>query len=248
MNPNRIQLVDIARGLALIAMTLFHLVFDLEMFGLVERGTTFSSPWLPLARAIASSFLFLAGFSLFLAVNANGSIRATLSNRAWLKRTALIALSALAITIATFFAMPQSFIFFGILHHIVLASFLALLFVRLPFWLTVVLALCAYFLPNYINLDFLNGLHGWWTGLASNRPSSSDFVPVFPWFSAVLAGLSAAQFCSKFGYFSHLARHEYTSKPLALLTWMGRNSLAYYLLHQPVLISLIWITIKLMNL
>ena len=63
----RIELVDLARGVALVAMAVYHFTWDMEFFGYVQAGTTAVGGWKLFARCIASSFLFLVGASLFLA-------------------------------------------------------------------------------------------------------------------------------------------------------------------------------------
>ena len=63
----RIVALDLARALALVAMAVFHFTFDLELFGLVQPGTTMLPGWRWLAYLTAGSFLFLAGVSLWLA-------------------------------------------------------------------------------------------------------------------------------------------------------------------------------------
>jgi hypothetical protein len=63
----RIGALDTLRGIALIAMASYHFTWDLEMFGYLDPGTATQGWWRLYARAIASSFLFLAGFSLYLA-------------------------------------------------------------------------------------------------------------------------------------------------------------------------------------
>ena len=50
----RIDLVDLLRGVALIAMTLFHFGWDLEMLGFVERGFASQPAMIWFARCIAS--------------------------------------------------------------------------------------------------------------------------------------------------------------------------------------------------
>lgn len=63
----RIPALDITRLAALVAMALFHFVFDLEIFGYVAPGTVATGVWRALAVASAGSFVFLAGVGLWLA-------------------------------------------------------------------------------------------------------------------------------------------------------------------------------------
>ena len=60
----RIGGLDTLRGLALIAMASYHFTWNLEYFGYLEPGTATTGLWKLYARGIATSFLFLAGFSL----------------------------------------------------------------------------------------------------------------------------------------------------------------------------------------
>ena len=69
----RIEVIDLARAVALVAMVVFHFTWDLEHFYYVEPGLTEVGGWWIFARCIASSFLFLVGFSLVLA-NGRGSV------------------------------------------------------------------------------------------------------------------------------------------------------------------------------
>ena len=55
----RIDWIDIARGVALIAMAIYHFSWDLEFFGYLDPGTAGSGPLKWFARSIASSFLIL---------------------------------------------------------------------------------------------------------------------------------------------------------------------------------------------
>jgi uncharacterized membrane protein len=64
----RIQTIDLARGAALLAMATYHFAWDLEFFGYVDPGMTAQGGWKLFARCIASSFLFLVGVSLVLAM------------------------------------------------------------------------------------------------------------------------------------------------------------------------------------
>jgi uncharacterized membrane protein len=124
--PPRIAAVDVARGVALVAMAIYHFCWNLEMFGYLEPGTANSGLLKVFARSIATSFLFLVGFSLVLATA--GGIR-------WgdyFKRLAMVAGAAALISVATYFATPNAWIFFGILHHIAALSIIGLVFVSAP--------------------------------------------------------------------------------------------------------------------
>jgi uncharacterized membrane protein len=231
--PRRIEAIDLARGAALVAMAIYHFTWDLEFFGHVEAGLTAHGGWKIFARSIASSFLFLAGVSLLLA---HGE---SFRRKPFQKRLAQVAGAAAAISAVTWFAVPDGFIFFGILHQIALASLLGLAFVRLPWF--VCLAVAAFFVaaPHVLRSAFFDHPAWWWVGLSSANPRSNDYVPLFPWFGAVLAGIAAARLAHGAGLFDRLARLKpgSWSKPLQVA---GRHSLAVYLIHQPVLIACVW--------
>ncbi len=138
----RIELLDLARGIALIAMASYHFTWDLEFFGYAPPGMTGFGGWKLYARCIASSFLFLVGVSLVIA-HYNG-----IRWPGFWKRLAMVAGAAAAISAATYIFVPESFIFFGILHEIALASVLGLAFLRLPPLLTLAIAAAVSPCPN----------------------------------------------------------------------------------------------------
>ncbi len=228
----RLTRVDLARGLALIAMAIYHFGWDLEFFGYMEPGTTAVGGWKLFARCIASSFLFLVGFSLVLA-NGRGvrwpAVR---------KRFLQIAAAAAAISAVTWYISPDSFIFFGILHQIALASLLGLLFLRLPAPLTALAAALVIAAPLFARSAIFDHPALAWVGLSTVLWRSNDYVPLFPWFGAVLLGIAAARLFERFGLMRLLAgENDAAARPL---TFLGRHSLAFYLIHQPVLMSLVY--------
>lgn len=239
----RIPVIDLARGIALIAMAIFHFNFDLEFFGLEKRGYISQLHWVYFARSIASSFLILVGFSLALS-HLNGILW-----RGFWQRLAKVTIAALAITIATYFATPDTFIFFGILHQIALASLLGLIFLRLPWGAVAIIA--AFFLlsKDQLRTELLDAPIWWWTGISEYIPRSSDYVPVFPWFGWVLAGIAIAKLSAKRGWLNRLAginldQPQWFSSIARFLQILGRNSLIFYLVHQPIMIGLIYVYLQ----
>lgn len=226
---SRIDLVDLARGLALVAMFVFHFAYDLSYFGLIETDIPVDPYWRWFARCIAGSFLTIVGFSLVLATR-NG-----INRPAYLRRLAMVAGAAVLVTVGTYFAMPDSYIFFGILHHIALASVLALAFRRLPPLALLGCAAVVFATPFVIAHPWLD--HDWlaWLGFSRLPLRTADFVPVFPWFACVLTGMALG----KFALAHEGAWRNWRARflPASVLAWGGRHSLLVYLVHQPVFIG-----------
>ena len=230
---HRLIVVDLARSLALLGMVIFHFTFDLELFGHLAPGTTVTGGWAVFARVVAGSFLFLAGVSLILA---NGAGRRWESFR---RRFLRVAGAALVVTGVTLAALPQAFIFFGILHSIAFASLVGMALIGLRWQVLALLAVAVVVADRTLAFDAFNPLWLVWTGLGTRLPWSMDFVPVFPWLGAFLAGMAVAQFMARAGLWARLSRWQ----PGALVQRLarpGRHSLAIYLIHQPVLIALVW--------
>lgn len=235
--PPRIGLLDTARGIALIAMASYHFSWDMEFMGYLAPGTA-ETGWLKVyARAIATTFLFIVGVSLVL------SSTPTIRWPSFWKRFGMIAAAAAAISIVTRIAMPDGWIYFGILHCIAALTLIGIVFIRLPLAVTLVvtLALLAAWIidnfgtPGLLRSSFFDPRYLAWIGLAEMPQRSNDYVPLFPWATPFFAGLSVASIAIRTGLPHRLAA-------LGTGSWwparLGRHSLAFYLIHQPVLIAI----------
>ncbi len=226
--PRRIPAIDVARGVAVVAMVVYHAAWDLSALRLVATDVTAEPAWQAFARAIAGTFLFLAGAGLVLAHGER------LRLRAFLRRLAALVVAAGLVTLGTWLVFPESYVFFGILHAIAVASVLALPFARLPALGAVGAALAIAAVPFLPPPPFADWPALRFLGLGP-VPATNDWVPVFPWAAAVFAGVVAA----KLGR-AGLAALPPPGRVGRGLAALGRHSLVIYLLHQPILFGALW--------
>jgi len=237
--PGRLAALDIARGIALLAMFVYHFAFDLALFGFVDWQVASAPGWRGFAIAIASSFILLSGVSLTLA-HGNG-----IRWRAFWTREAVLVAAAALVTLATSFAMPGAPIYFGILHAIALFSLLGLAFLFVPVWLTLAAAAVVFAVPFVYRSPGFDGLAFVWLGLSETPRPMMDHEPLFPWFAATLIGIAVGRLVP----FGRLGAGWYDlprARAGRAVAFMGRNSLVTYLVHQPVffaiLLPIVWLT------
>jgi uncharacterized membrane protein len=246
MRAARLPLVDIFRGGALWAMVIFHLTWDLANFGWIDAETPYAPGFRWFGHAIAVSFLFLVGLSLVLARRSRGPLW---RNGAFWRRWAMIVAAAAAISASSYALFPATPIFFGILHCIALTSLLALPLVEAPPLVAVTLGILCLLAPHFLASTIFDARMLWWTGLSPLTPASNDFRPLLPWagfvFFGVGLGLSLVRHCER----SEAIQVSLQPRPGLLrrfaprndgaiaraLDFSGRHSLAFYLIHQPIL-------------
>ena len=230
----RFAIVDIARGVAIIAMVAYHLCWDLSYFRFIAPDVGRDPNWVLIARSILAAFLFLVGVGLVLG---HGS---AIRWRAFWRRTGFVVLGTLAITQGTFHVFPGSFVYFGVLHAIALFSILALPFLFAPLWLIGLVAAGLVALPFFFANALFNEKLYSWIGFWQVPPPTNDLVPVFPWLAAVLIGIIAARLILASSLAARLAAINPPGRLPRLLAGLGRWSLLIYLLHQPILLGLIY--------
>ena len=229
----RIDALDVARGTALAAMAGYHTLWDLGFLKLTPENLALTPPGRFAAHVIAGSFLLLVGIGLVLANG--GGVRL----RAFASRIARIGGAALLITVATVYAFPQSYIFFGILHCIAVSSLIGLPFVFAPVWITAPTAMAVLLAPALIAHPLLDAPELFFLGLGRLRPETNDWVPLFPWFGMVLAGIALARLAGPPLSGGRIGRWRARGGIARAAALAGRHSLAVYLVHQPILLAVL---------
>lgn len=230
---SRLDGIDQVRGLAIVAMVVYHAAWDLAYVGLVDWDVAGAPLWRGFAMSIAGTFLVLVGISLVLADRAG----VPLTRR--LRRIGVIAAAAALVTGVTLVVFPATFVFFGILHMIALGSLLALPLVRAPVPLVAVAALLVLAMPSIATGPLFDAPTLLPLGLAETARPSNDYVPVFPWFAGILAGIVLGRLLPAGDGRGTPGRTTAVSGPAGrILATLGRWSLVIYLVHQPVLFGL----------
>jgi uncharacterized membrane protein len=215
----RVGYIDALRAMAIVWMVIFHTAYDMRLLGFLnwsfEEGFWFAFP-----RVIAFTFLFCVGLSL------NLSHRPRIKWKSLNKRSLKLLVSSLIISLGTYFIFPQNWIFFGTLHCILVGSILGALSVNHR---RVALILCL----GIVTLQYGLGYDIKWVSSILQRPSM-DFIPIYPWFWAILLGILVEPYLSKI-------RHLRDLPIPAPIQWMSTHSLKIYLIHQPVIFGTLWV-------
>ena len=78
-----------------------------------------------------------------------------------------------------------------------------------------------------------------WLGLTPAGFSTVDYFPIFPWFGIVLVGMFVGNVLYKNYSRSFKLKDLSSKKEVKLLSFLGRHSLIIYLIHQPIIITLL---------
>ncbi len=236
-SATRFDRLDALRGAAIVWMALFHFCFDLNYYRLLSPAQNFYADpfWTVQRAAIVTLFMFTAGLSQAVAHDAGQGWP-----RFW-KRWLQIAACALLVSAGSALMFPKSWISFGVLHGFAVMLVIARVAAPLRPWLWP-LGLVLVLLPQVVQHPFFDTRLTNWIGLVTRKPVTEDFAPVLPWLGVMLWGVAAGQWLLLYRRALMSGALPSLLQPLAAL---GRWSLSFYMLHQPLLIGAIlaWLAV-----
>ncbi len=222
----RIQAIDLIRGVDIVLMVLFNYSVTLSYFGLIYISSSYLY-WFIFPRSIASIFIFLSGVVAYISYERSKNL-----NKRYFVRGLKLMLFAIFITLFTYILVPGGTIYFGILHFFAVSSFLVPFFIKhskLNLIAGVSIILSGLYLQR-TEFDFPYLL---WLGLIPENFSTFDYFPLIPWLGVLLLGAYSGK------YITRRANRRFKSKLADIFISLGKNSLTVYLIHQPVLVFLL---------
>jgi uncharacterized membrane protein len=231
----RFERLDALRGFAIVWMAAFHFCFDLNYYRFIHQNFYRDPFWTVQRACIVTLFMACVG-----AGQAIASAQHQTLARFW-RRWAQIAGCAALVSIGSWLMFPRSFISFGVLHGIAVMLIIVRFTASWGAWRWP-LGLVAIALPKLVSDPFFDTRLTNWVGLVTQKPVTEDYAPILPWLGVVWWGAAAADWL--------LAHHPALLRgalprflhPLAVL---GRWSLSFYMVHQPVLIGVLMLVVAL---
>lgn len=239
MKTDRYHLIDTLRGFALINMFIYHTLWSMANI------FHYKISWFPSFHTYlwqqsgASLFIILSGFCWAL-------------SKKNLKRSLTVLGCAVFIFIFTFLFSPGSTIIFGIIAFIGTAMLLmmplAKILKHLPPTGGLILSLILFFALKHVPHGYcgIGSLHwqlpqnlynGYFTAFIGMPPDnfySADYFPLIPWLFMYTAGYFAYYLLMPL-----LSKTNMLNYNISPLTFLGKNSLLTYLLHQPIIYCLL---------
>lgn len=240
---NRLQRIDEIRGFTLISMIIYHFMWDLRYiadFNISWYGGTASNIW---QKSICITFIFISGFCFSF-----GKKR--------LKRSLIIFMCGALISAVTFILMPENRVVFGVLTFLGSAGFITIIVDKLnkiivskinesTFNLTMLIGMLLLFI-SFFNVNFgyiffpkktllpkylYDGYFMTFIGFPDPSFFSTDYFAILPWIFLYLSGYFMQKTIgNKQAVVKYLLNDRFK-----FISYLGRNSLIIYMVHQPVL-------------
>jgi uncharacterized membrane protein len=238
---SRLWEIDLGRTLAITMMVAYHTVYDLELLSPGLGPDPFTGTWGALPEATGSLFLFVAGVSFAVSderMRARG-LDAGRRRRRHARRAVLVLGAAMVVSVATWVAFDERYVRFGILHAIAVGTAVCAVTIRLRA-VNLVLGLAVIALGVLVTA--VDSGSSWLLpiGLGPPEIGSVDYWPLLPWLGPMLIGVAVGTRLYPAGVRSRFIAPLGRRAVPGPLTTPGRHSLMIYLVHQLVLIPLVW--------
>lgn len=236
----RIHFLDEFRGLSVILMIIYHLVYDLALIMPIGIGENWIYTLIYFQPIFAIAFILISG------IVSNFS-------RSSLRRGFIALGAAILVSLATLIVMPDQFVRFGILHFLglsmIIGHLLRPLLKKLPATPSMIVCAILFIFTFNITKGYL-GIDGLFTitipdflregsplfifGLIDLNFTSVDYYPIIPWIFVFLFGI----FLGRYAKNDQFPKWMY-KKHSRFFSWVGRHSLWIYLAHQPILYGIL---------
>lgn len=237
----RYNLIDGIRGLAIVNMVLYHLLYDMVfMFG-VDIPFFLTNGAYIWERFICTTFILISGISWHF-------------SRHNLKRGFVVFALGWCITLVTAVVMPRYAIWYGILNLLGLCMMLMVplnkLFSKINSFLGAGISLALFFFTSNVGNHYLgfgdiellklpdflyssNILA--FLGFRGSNFTSTDYFPLLPWFFMFCVGYFV------WGIIKDIKLEKVFLVKVPVLDLVGRHSLVIYIVHQPATYGLLYL-------
>lgn len=239
----RVHLIDEIRGILIIYVILYHLLYDVSQIFWVGSIDWMYSPWMNILRnTMTGTLIVISGISCEFSRN-NG------------KRGLKIFGIGMILTVITALFIPSELIVFGILHFfgisILIYTLLRYILAKVPILPGIIGLIYLYFstyhlyegyigiiakIPVTLPEQIKNYKIFYPIGFPVEGVYSADYYPLIPWIFLLFAGTFLGRYIRR-GNLPAIAYKEH-SKSLSVI---GRHTLFIYLIHQPLIYGILYI-------
>lgn len=243
----RYKVIDEVRGITLISMMIYHMVWDMVYIYAWDFAWFQSSGAYVWQQSICWTFILISGFCW------------SMGKKKW-KRGLTVFGAGILISVVTMLFMPQDRIVFGVLT--LLGSCMLFLIPleqglnRVPCWLGLGTSMILFLLFRNVNEGYLGfeklqiqklpetwyqNMATAYLGFPSKSFFSTDYFSVIPWIFLFLTGYFVYRLLAEKEKLQILCKFHFN---IPILETVGRHSLMIYLWHQPVIYFILLIANK----
>lgn len=239
-NKPRYYVLDIIRGICIILVVLYHLLYDLsEVFG--GSYAFFKTNAMNAFRDVfVGTLILLAGISCNL-------------SKSNVKRGIKTLLCGVLISVVMLVVMPSSKVYFGILHLLGVSMLLYGLIIKLMEKVPAIVGFLGFLLMHMLTLGVYDGYFGWPGLFMMDVPQvpenlfffilgfktghgAGDHWAIIPWMFLFMAGAFVGR------YFKVEKAPKWFEKNLVPpLAFIGSKTLIIYLVHQPLIYGVLYL-------